>query len=542
MAKKQEYTIGCPDPFSVAEEVAGERINWTKKKDDIDALAECFGITKEGYLSDDSPLSDPYLAVNDEGHFYHLSEEEAEKRLVDFLEKHARPEKRKRKKASAGTESAANAAVSAKARKLEVSEDQEPTQAQRRKRAVNVLLKKSEADSPKQVKTKAATRAKLASEASGKGSAESDDGPHTPSGTEWTDRGYFFNEIPLWSDVCQNNIGDCYFLAALCSVAYVNPFYIQNKAALRTVTNPGTLDVKYESPWHVIDFYVPNSSSYESSIAWSDKKKSVQHVVVSEEILVNSSTGYTYGACGPKEKQLRNKGSKITGKKEDWDACWPAVYEKAYAKFLERTTSDCPNMFSGDSDDDSRGVISGLIRGGFADAALKEIMHTEEVESKSLDKLTADEIWKIAQEAEKHPTCATIFKYTKKRNGEDYHYSKAGSKAYYMETLGLYISHVYSILGCYIIDNIKYIVVRNPHGRNLDALKNNPKVYHKSWGFMNATHADNLFHNWYSIERKLHGSDDPKTSQGIFLLELDEFKRVFCTIEYYTGSSFINYL
>jgi hypothetical protein len=59
---------------------------------------------------------------------------------------------------------------------------------------------------------------------------------------------------------------------------------------------------------------------------------------------------------------------------------------------------------------------------------------------------------------------------------------------------------------------------------------------------MNATHSDNLYHNYFSVERELEGTDDPKTSRGLFLIELDEFKRVFSTVEYYTGSSFLNYL
>ena len=41
---------GCPDPFSVAELIKGERINWSTKKDEYDAIAECFGITKKEFL------------------------------------------------------------------------------------------------------------------------------------------------------------------------------------------------------------------------------------------------------------------------------------------------------------------------------------------------------------------------------------------------------------------------------------------------------------------------------------------------------------
>ena len=37
----------------------------------------------------------------------------------------------------------------------------------------------------------------------------------------------------------------------------------------------------------------------------------------------------------------------------------------------------------------------------------------------------------------------------------------------------------------------------------------------------------------------LSGNDDPNASNGIFLLEINEFKRVFSDITYYTGTDFI---
>jgi hypothetical protein len=107
----------------------------------------------------------------------------------------------------------------------------------------------------------------------------------------------------------------------------------------------------------------------------------------------------------------------------------------------------------------------------------------------------------------------------------------------------LSVSHVYSILGVIDYDNKRYLVIRNPHGRNLTTLKNNPNVYHKKWGYSFVNHEDNEFHNdWFSVHRSVGGTDDPLSSGGLFLLEVNEFKRVFDSIEYYTGSAFENYL
>ena len=59
--------------------------------------------------------------------------------------------------------------------------------------------------------------------------------------------------------------------------------------------------IQDESPWHAIDFYVPENG-FESTTVWGPSyKKTTQTVVVSDEILVSASTSRNYGVCGPKE-------------------------------------------------------------------------------------------------------------------------------------------------------------------------------------------------------------------------------------------------
>ena len=91
--KETGYVIGCPNPHSVAELIVGKRIDWSRQKDEFETLADCFGITREGYLSDESPLFSPKAVRDDSGTVYTFTDEEMQTRLVDFMERYARPEK-----------------------------------------------------------------------------------------------------------------------------------------------------------------------------------------------------------------------------------------------------------------------------------------------------------------------------------------------------------------------------------------------------------------------------------------------------------------
>ena len=499
---KKNRLIGCADPYSIAESIVGENIDWSKEKDEFDALAKCFGITKEGFLSDESPIESPYLAIDDKGQSYRLSDAEAEKRVSDFLEKYARPlplnAKRSKQEIANSKKNVLNTLLG-KNVKTAALESTENTDALKIKAKDNSQLDELLVDEtlvePDKLKV----------------NAEPSD-PQNTGDYVWKDKGYFFNEVALWSDVCQNNIGDCYFLAALCSVAYVNPFKIKNITGLRYVYREG---LKAFSPWHEIQFYVPSTSDPDYA-ALQNKKNTIQTVVVSEDILVDKNTNHNYGACGPKEKQWN-----IPASKADADSCWAAVYEKAFAKFLENTSSDKPNMM-------------GKIDYGYEKLALMAILHTNKVKTESLSNKSIDDIWQLAMTAWKRPICTSIHGYTKKVNDVEIQYGKVGTKTAYYD-MGLYTSHVYSLLGYYSEDNKKYIVLRNPHGRNPVSLKNNSKVYHKSWGYSFGVNPKPEYRGLFDIYMYLNGNDDPQKSQGLFLLEINEFKRVFDDVTYYYG-------
>lgn len=492
MAKKL-VPSGCPDPLTLAELAKGERINWSKKKDTFEAVAECFGITKEGFMENALQIMNPRVSIDKNGNRKIISEKDAEKRVESILKAYARPAEAKK------------SAASKKA----------PSAAEQRKKVIDVLMRR-------EVSAKEKKEILKSGELFGVGS---NDEVYIASGMKWADKGYYFNETVDWKDICQGAIGDCYFLASLCSIAYVNPFLIKNTTALRGKWNNGSGGTDNFAPWHAIDFYVPNEG-YESTKAWSDKKKTVQTIVASEEVLVTNNTNEcNYGVCGPKERDVRLNGGTYPKAKVDRDSCWPAIYEKAYSKFLEKCTSDYPNMGP-----------SAIINGGFPSSALKELLHTDQVTTKALSSMTEDQIYSLALAGRNTPTTATIYTYSKVQNGKTVYYSKAGSEAYYM-SLGLYVSHVYSLLDAFTRDNKKYVVLRNPHGYNPTSLKDNPKVYHKSWGFNYGYNVMDTYRGRYDIYTGICGNDNPYKSNGVFLLEVAEFKRLFDDVDYYSGPS-----
>ena len=101
--------------------------------------------------------------------------------------------------------------------------------------------------------------------------------------------------------------------------------------------------------------------------------------------------------------------------------------------------------------------------------------------------------------------------------------------------MGLYTYHVYSLLGRTTINNKQYVILRNPHGRNPIKLKNNAHVYQSSWSVANTVSANNTYRGTKDIYRFVDGNNEPQKSRGTFLMEINEFKRVFEDVYYYDG-------
>ena len=107
----------------------------------------------------------------------------------------------------------------------------------------------------------------------------------------------------------------CYFIAALASIAWAKPYEIVNRASIwqcdAVSDNQGNVS-------HMINFYSnPNNSNQFNSLT---------RIEVSDLIPVNKSNG-----------------NYIYARSADLNETWPAVYEKAYAKWRTKNNTDYPN-------------------------------------------------------------------------------------------------------------------------------------------------------------------------------------------------------
>ena len=114
-------------------------------------------------------------------------------------------------------------------------------------------------------------------------------------GFDWSDPGHFFTDAARPIDIIQGNLADCYFLAALASVAWARPYAIAQRTRPIDTTGlfptPGVVDL--------VLFW--NGSSWD-------------RVEVTELLpLQPPSDGYVYA------------------RSDDPQETWSAIYEKAYA-------------------------------------------------------------------------------------------------------------------------------------------------------------------------------------------------------------------
>lgn len=123
-------------------------------------------------------------------------------------------------------------------------------------------------------------------------------GDWEPPDGVWMDVGQYLTDAIERTDPDQGAVGDCYFMAALASVALTHPTKIHRCSG----AGP-----------HVIKFHSPTLGGW-------------KNYTVTEKIPVRSSS-HTI----------------LYGKSTDVGEMWPAVYEKAYAQYRAGTTSDKPN-------------------------------------------------------------------------------------------------------------------------------------------------------------------------------------------------------
>jgi hypothetical protein len=229
--------------------------------------------------------------------------------------------------------------------------------------------------------------------------------PWTPPNATWADHGRFFNETAEFFDPIQGALGDCYFIAAMASVAWARPHMIRH---LTRATG-----LNQQQFVNIVRFFNPTDNQ------WSD-------VEVTDNIPISTSS----------LQPLYARSS------EDGET-WPAIYEKAYAKWRSGTQSDYPAyppLTGGDP-----------IRACAEITGLTEFAHFT-------GHYTADELWDIVRgnsmsRRTLNPMVACTY-------GSDadlppgVHYADANLVGW----------HAYSVLGWDYHAGQKYIILRNPWG------------------------------------------------------------------------------
>jgi hypothetical protein len=246
-------------------------------------------------------------------------------------------------------------------------------------------------------KTMSMERSEIPSTAKGAFSALVDVG----DSTVWVDPGDFFEETAEFADPIQGGLGDCYFIAALSSVAWSRPYVIAQRTRATGTGQQQFVDM--------IEFY---------------KSGKAEEAEVTELLPLNSPSN-TF----------------IYARSSEAGEIWPAVYEKAYAKWRTNDPGDKPNYLpiAGGDPVGAASQLTGLTPYYFWNSGLSEDGIYQKVRENSLSRKTFNPMVAWTYGSAPSP---------------DVNYSSAHLAA----------NHAYSILGWQYANNQEYIVLRNPWG------------------------------------------------------------------------------
>lgn len=269
--------------------------------------------------------------------------------------------------------------------------------------------------------------------------------------TVWADPGDFFEEAAELTDPVQGGVANCYFIAALSSVAWARPYVIAQRTR---ATGTGSQDFV-----DMIEFYKGGKS---------------EKVEVTELLPLNSP-GNTF----------------IYARSSETGEIWPAVYEKAFAKWMTKDPGDKPDILKTAFGDPvgAAASLTGLTPYYYWNSRLSE-----------------DNIWqKVRENCISRKTFNPMVAWTYGSSpSPDVNYSNAHLAA----------NHAYSILGWQYANNHKYIVLRNPWG-NYEAILN---VDGGTWIAWDAPYYGGP--GWW---RPIPMA----TNDGVFALRVDTFKKYF---------------
>ena len=303
-----------------------------------------------------------------------------------------------------------------------------------------------------------------------------------PDNVKWNAKGVFFNAAPEGVDPCQGGLGDCYFIAALASVAWAKPYEIVNRASIwqcdSSSDNLGNVS-------HMINFY--------NNPKGNNQFNSLTRIEVSDSVPVDAKSG-----------------NFLYARSADTNETWPAVYEKAYAKWRTQNKTDCPNYTSiaGGWVQDAMGQIIGGTTTTVAHSSVKDPKDILKMIQENCAAFSPVNIWGRDGHSKRvmNPMGANSWG------------GRLTPKEYRQYNLSP--SHCYSILGWDYDEDTKkyYVVLRNPWGYN-PVIKD---VKQGEWKVISN-------HSGYGTFVPLN-RDDPtgKTLwSGVFAMELTSYVRAF---------------
>jgi hypothetical protein len=217
----------------------------------------------------------------------------------------------------------------------------------------------------------------------------------------WVDPGDFFEDGAEMTDPVQGGVGDCYFIAALSSVAWSRTYVVAQRSAVGPT-----------GPKDMIEFFKQGAPS--------------SKVQITEEL------------------PLQSPGNNfIYARSADPGEIWPAVYEKAYTKWRTNDPGDRP-AYASIAGGDPVGACYALMGG------VPSYFSTAQ--------LAPGDIWKKVREN------SISYKAFNPMVAWTYPSGDVSPDKVNYDTAHLAANHAYSIFGWAFANNKMYLVVRNPWG------------------------------------------------------------------------------
>lgn len=377
-----DMTIGVTNPYAIAEELVGKPIRWSSFADPVHELTSILALSEEKIFETNSPILRPGVVEDANGKLRVLSVEEATTRIRDFMKLNFKPVTLPNNTINVNPEAVANPVVL------------NPV-------ILNPNLFKSISRNLKDVdRPQFLVNLLLQPQAGGSNQ------PWQPANTEWFDKGDFFEDLNELTDPIQGSLANCYFIAAMSSIACSRPYAIAN------VIRPSAPGDE-ESPIHRFVFYKEGTGAGET-------------IEVSERIpVVQGSRNWRYA------------------RSRDVGETWPAVMEKAFGKWKTSNTTDFPDygpMAYGDPVMATAQIVRGTRH------------------YRATNNHTGDELYGFVRANSLggrtfNPMVAWTYGYPA---------GSPGAVAY--QQARIVGNHAYSILGWAFQNNTPYIVLRNPWG------------------------------------------------------------------------------